>query len=112
MAPGRGSRPVEMRHEATVTATVGGSTNSVSGSTLGQARSCAVLARDAARKSRVPPGGYFDVGSFDVAEPRRDSFRPGPWQKYYYPRGHLGPTAETGPFSSIRDDDDDDNSGG
>lgn len=30
MAPRRGSRPVAMRHEATVTATVDGSTNSVS----------------------------------------------------------------------------------
>ncbi|KDB21765.1 hypothetical protein H109_06292 [Trichophyton interdigitale MR816] len=67
MAPRRGSRPVAMRHEATVTATVDGSTNSVSVSVTALAsdggvgknsRSCAVLARDAARQSRVPPGGY------------------------------------------------------
>ncbi|KDB28414.1 hypothetical protein H112_08814 [Trichophyton rubrum D6] len=50
MAPRRGSRPVAMRLEATVTATV-----------------------DVPSPSRW----IFDVGSFDVAEPRRDSVRPG-----------------------------------
>ncbi|EEQ30175.1 uncharacterized protein MCYG_02994 [Microsporum canis CBS 113480] len=126
-----------MRHDATVTATVDGGTNSVSVSVTALAsgehsheftgRSCAVFfARDTARKPRssdpekkinkrtrrqraeLRPNVFlhhplalawsssrwiFDVGSFDVAEPRRVSVRPGPWQQRCPPRS-LGPGIE------------------
>ncbi|EZF79193.1 hypothetical protein H110_08819, partial [Trichophyton rubrum MR1448] len=101
MAPRRGSRPVAMRLEATVTATVDGK-NSRSGQVLCCAcKGCCkegqiIRSRKGRQRAELRPGivtfssslwvlllvpspsrWIFDVGSFDVAEPRRDSVRPG-----------------------------------